>query len=132
MFLENWKRLQMRLCYFWDLTGLEEEEVSSVSSCYLLLVKNIKRSLDQDQFNFLDATVIIVIRNYFHIFSELGHTLTTVLTGFGCISSLKIFIFPTIYIENISKDKHFASLSTLHLLPSAEDGGATFFWNYER
>ncbi|KAM6435930.1 anoctamin-2 isoform 1-T1 [Liasis olivaceus] len=26
MFLENWKRLQMRLCYFWDLTGLEEEE----------------------------------------------------------------------------------------------------------
>uniref|UniRef100_A0A670XWW2 Anoctamin n=1 Tax=Pseudonaja textilis TaxID=8673 RepID=A0A670XWW2_PSETE len=29
MFLENWKRLQMRLCYFWDLTGLEEEEVSA-------------------------------------------------------------------------------------------------------
>ncbi|KAL1790686.1 anoctamin-2 isoform X1 [Sigmodon hispidus] len=28
MFLENWKRLQMRLGYFWDLTGLEEEEVS--------------------------------------------------------------------------------------------------------
>lgn len=28
MFLENWKRLQMRLSYFWDLTGLEEEEVS--------------------------------------------------------------------------------------------------------
>uniref|UniRef100_A0A670HZ19 Anoctamin n=1 Tax=Podarcis muralis TaxID=64176 RepID=A0A670HZ19_PODMU len=27
MFLENWKRLQMRLSYFWDLTGLEEEEV---------------------------------------------------------------------------------------------------------
>ncbi|KAF7235690.1 Anoctamin-2 [Varanus komodoensis] len=26
MFLENWKRLQMRLSYFWDLTGLEEEE----------------------------------------------------------------------------------------------------------
>ncbi|XP_063164450.1 anoctamin-2 isoform X2 [Candoia aspera] len=26
MFLENWKRLQMRLCFFWDLTGLEEEE----------------------------------------------------------------------------------------------------------
>uniref|UniRef100_A0A8C6XZ76 Anoctamin n=1 Tax=Naja naja TaxID=35670 RepID=A0A8C6XZ76_NAJNA len=30
MFLENWKRLQMRLCYFWDLTGLEEEEVSAL------------------------------------------------------------------------------------------------------
>lgn len=29
MFLENWKRLQMRLGYFWDLTGIEEEEVSS-------------------------------------------------------------------------------------------------------
>uniref|UniRef100_A0A8C3Y0F3 Anoctamin n=1 Tax=Catharus ustulatus TaxID=91951 RepID=A0A8C3Y0F3_CATUS len=28
MFLEQWKRLQMRLSYFWDLTGLEEEEVS--------------------------------------------------------------------------------------------------------
>uniref|UniRef100_A0A8C8S1C8 Anoctamin n=1 Tax=Pelusios castaneus TaxID=367368 RepID=A0A8C8S1C8_9SAUR len=28
MFLEHWKRLQMRLSYFWDLTGLEEEEVS--------------------------------------------------------------------------------------------------------
>ncbi|KAM9640830.1 anoctamin-2-like isoform 1-T1 [Morphnus guianensis] len=26
MFLEQWKRLQMRLSYFWDLTGLEEEE----------------------------------------------------------------------------------------------------------
>ncbi|NXE94165.1 ANO2 protein, partial [Menura novaehollandiae] len=26
MFLEQWKRLQMKLSYFWDLTGLEEEE----------------------------------------------------------------------------------------------------------
>uniref|UniRef100_A0A8C4UV47 Anoctamin n=1 Tax=Falco tinnunculus TaxID=100819 RepID=A0A8C4UV47_FALTI len=26
MFLEQWKRLQMRLSYFWDLTGMEEEE----------------------------------------------------------------------------------------------------------
>uniref|UniRef100_A0A8C2U0E4 Anoctamin n=1 Tax=Coturnix japonica TaxID=93934 RepID=A0A8C2U0E4_COTJA len=26
MFLEQWKRLQMRLSYFWDLTGLDEEE----------------------------------------------------------------------------------------------------------
>lgn len=32
MFLENWKRLQMRLGYFWDLTGIEEEEVSSPAS----------------------------------------------------------------------------------------------------
>ncbi|NWU83359.1 ANO2 protein, partial [Onychorhynchus coronatus] len=31
MFLEQWKRLQMRLSYFWDLTGLEEEEVSFLS-----------------------------------------------------------------------------------------------------
>lgn len=31
MFLEQWKRLQMRLSYFWDLTGLEEEEVSLLS-----------------------------------------------------------------------------------------------------
>uniref|UniRef100_A0A8C6I3S4 Anoctamin n=1 Tax=Mus spicilegus TaxID=10103 RepID=A0A8C6I3S4_MUSSI len=29
MFLENWKRLQMRLGYFWDLTGIEEEEERS-------------------------------------------------------------------------------------------------------
>ncbi|XP_063784569.1 anoctamin-2 [Pseudophryne corroboree] len=26
LFLEHWKRLQMKLSYFWDLTGLEEEE----------------------------------------------------------------------------------------------------------
>uniref|UniRef100_UPI00398E499D anoctamin-2b n=1 Tax=Pristiophorus japonicus TaxID=55135 RepID=UPI00398E499D len=26
LFLESWKRRQMRLCYQWDLTGLEEEE----------------------------------------------------------------------------------------------------------
>ncbi|XP_043943405.1 anoctamin-2-like [Protopterus annectens] len=26
MFLEHWKRRQMRLSYYWDLTGLEEEE----------------------------------------------------------------------------------------------------------
>uniref|UniRef100_A0A8D2IXP3 Anoctamin n=1 Tax=Varanus komodoensis TaxID=61221 RepID=A0A8D2IXP3_VARKO len=32
MFLENWKRLQMRLSYFWDLTGLEEEEVSFIET----------------------------------------------------------------------------------------------------
>ncbi|XP_032329363.1 anoctamin-2 isoform X2 [Camelus ferus] len=29
MFLENWKRLQMRLGYFWDLTGIDEEEEHS-------------------------------------------------------------------------------------------------------
>uniref|UniRef100_A0A9L0SMU6 Anoctamin n=1 Tax=Equus caballus TaxID=9796 RepID=A0A9L0SMU6_HORSE len=29
MFLENWKRLQMRLGYFWDLTGIEEEQEHS-------------------------------------------------------------------------------------------------------
>uniref|UniRef100_A0A8B9C404 Anoctamin n=1 Tax=Anser brachyrhynchus TaxID=132585 RepID=A0A8B9C404_9AVES len=29
MFLEQWKRLQMRLSYFWDLTGLEEEEYNT-------------------------------------------------------------------------------------------------------
>ncbi|XP_038623806.1 anoctamin-2 [Tachyglossus aculeatus] len=29
MFLEHWKRLQMRLGYFWDLTGIEEEEEHS-------------------------------------------------------------------------------------------------------
>uniref|UniRef100_A0A8C3SNI9 Anoctamin n=1 Tax=Chelydra serpentina TaxID=8475 RepID=A0A8C3SNI9_CHESE len=38
MFLEQWKRLQMRLGYFWDLTGLEEEEVSFFST-YLSLSK---------------------------------------------------------------------------------------------
>ncbi|XP_068016999.1 anoctamin-2 isoform X2 [Melanerpes formicivorus] len=32
MFLEQWKRLQMRLCYFWDLTGLEEEEITLTCS----------------------------------------------------------------------------------------------------
>lgn len=28
MFMEHWKRLQMRLNYEWDLTGFEDEEVS--------------------------------------------------------------------------------------------------------
>lgn len=28
MFMEHWKRRQMRLNYQWDLTGLEDEEVS--------------------------------------------------------------------------------------------------------
>lgn len=28
-FMEHWKRKQMRLNYRWDLTGFEEEEVSS-------------------------------------------------------------------------------------------------------
>ena len=28
MFMEHWKRRQMRLNYEWDLTGFEEEEVS--------------------------------------------------------------------------------------------------------
>uniref|UniRef100_A0A8B9EAE8 Anoctamin n=1 Tax=Anser cygnoides TaxID=8845 RepID=A0A8B9EAE8_ANSCY len=37
MFLEQWKRLQMRLSYFWDLTGLEEEEVSFFSLIILKL-----------------------------------------------------------------------------------------------
>uniref|UniRef100_A0A8C0E8P4 Anoctamin n=1 Tax=Bubo bubo TaxID=30461 RepID=A0A8C0E8P4_BUBBB len=32
MFLEQWKRLQMRLSYSWDLTGLEEEEFLCVLS----------------------------------------------------------------------------------------------------
>lgn len=41
MFLENWKRLQMRLGYFWDLTGIEEEEVSplhtTLGPCFSLI-----------------------------------------------------------------------------------------------
>ncbi|KAI4576234.1 hypothetical protein MJT46_002069 [Ovis ammon polii x Ovis aries] len=39
MFLENWKRLQMRLGYFWDLTGIEEEELRApvCISCLLTL-----------------------------------------------------------------------------------------------
>lgn len=46
MFLENWKRLQMRLCYFWDLTGLEEEEVSCLSFYLLFVKKNVTQWLD--------------------------------------------------------------------------------------
>lgn len=38
MFLENWKRLQMRLGYFWDLTGIEEEEVSLLAHFLGLLM----------------------------------------------------------------------------------------------
>lgn len=43
MFLENWKRLQMRLGYFWDLTGIEEEEVSplhtALGPCFSLILE---------------------------------------------------------------------------------------------
>jgi len=28
LFMEHWKRRQMRLNYLWDLTGFEEEDVS--------------------------------------------------------------------------------------------------------
>uniref|UniRef100_A0A4W5P2Y6 Anoctamin n=1 Tax=Hucho hucho TaxID=62062 RepID=A0A4W5P2Y6_9TELE len=39
MFMEHWKRRQMRLNYEWDLTGFEEEEVSALQleSCISLL-----------------------------------------------------------------------------------------------
>uniref|UniRef100_A0A4W5RLB3 Anoctamin n=1 Tax=Hucho hucho TaxID=62062 RepID=A0A4W5RLB3_9TELE len=41
MFMEHWKRRQMRLNYEWDLTGFEEEEVSALQleSCIPLLFK---------------------------------------------------------------------------------------------
>uniref|UniRef100_A0A8C7UNT8 Anoctamin n=1 Tax=Oncorhynchus mykiss TaxID=8022 RepID=A0A8C7UNT8_ONCMY len=41
MFMEHWKRRQMRLNYIWDLTGFEEEEVSLcpyTTACLLLYV----------------------------------------------------------------------------------------------
>uniref|UniRef100_A0A8C7H846 Anoctamin n=1 Tax=Oncorhynchus kisutch TaxID=8019 RepID=A0A8C7H846_ONCKI len=41
MFMEHWKRRQMRLNYIWDLTGFEEEEVSLCpynTACLLLYV----------------------------------------------------------------------------------------------
>uniref|UniRef100_A0A4W5MLI9 Anoctamin n=1 Tax=Hucho hucho TaxID=62062 RepID=A0A4W5MLI9_9TELE len=41
MFMEHWKRRQMRLNYIWDLTGFEEEEVSLcpyATACLLLYV----------------------------------------------------------------------------------------------
>uniref|UniRef100_A0A5S6NLT8 Anoctamin n=1 Tax=Xenopus tropicalis TaxID=8364 RepID=A0A5S6NLT8_XENTR len=46
LFLEYWKRLQMRLSYFWDLTGLEEEEkclhgsINYIITSYNLLKEN--------------------------------------------------------------------------------------------
>ncbi|KGL84551.1 Anoctamin-2 [Tinamus guttatus] len=42
MFLEQWKRLQMRLSYFWDLTGLEEEEHPRPEYETKLLQKKLK------------------------------------------------------------------------------------------
>uniref|UniRef100_A0A3P8TPJ2 Anoctamin n=1 Tax=Amphiprion percula TaxID=161767 RepID=A0A3P8TPJ2_AMPPE len=36
MFMEHWKRRQMRLNYEWDLTGFEEEEVSNTKRHHLL------------------------------------------------------------------------------------------------
>lgn len=35
MFMEHWKRRQMRLNYEWDLTGFEDEEVRKFSSAAL-------------------------------------------------------------------------------------------------
>uniref|UniRef100_A0A8C7UGX5 Anoctamin n=1 Tax=Oncorhynchus mykiss TaxID=8022 RepID=A0A8C7UGX5_ONCMY len=37
MFMEHWKRRQMRLNYIWDLTGFEEEEIDT-TACLLLYV----------------------------------------------------------------------------------------------
>uniref|UniRef100_A0A8C7H8Y9 Anoctamin n=1 Tax=Oncorhynchus kisutch TaxID=8019 RepID=A0A8C7H8Y9_ONCKI len=37
MFMEHWKRRQMRLNYIWDLTGFEEEEIDN-TACLLLYV----------------------------------------------------------------------------------------------
>uniref|UniRef100_A0A8D2NZ39 Anoctamin n=1 Tax=Zosterops lateralis melanops TaxID=1220523 RepID=A0A8D2NZ39_ZOSLA len=45
MFLEQWKRLQMRLSYFWDLTGLEEEEVSLLSLEWLPIMNPINSNI---------------------------------------------------------------------------------------
>ena len=36
MFMEHWKRRQMRLNYEWDLTGFEDEEVCA--SQYIFLI----------------------------------------------------------------------------------------------
>lgn len=35
MFMEHWKRRQMRLNYEWDLTGFEDEEVSNNTTAFL-------------------------------------------------------------------------------------------------
>uniref|UniRef100_A0A8D2QIM5 Anoctamin n=1 Tax=Zonotrichia albicollis TaxID=44394 RepID=A0A8D2QIM5_ZONAL len=45
MFLEQWKRLQMRLSYFWDLTGLEEEEVNLLSLEWLSTTNPINHNI---------------------------------------------------------------------------------------
>uniref|UniRef100_F7AKG3 Anoctamin n=1 Tax=Monodelphis domestica TaxID=13616 RepID=F7AKG3_MONDO len=72
MFLENWKRLQMRLGYFWDLTGIEEEEEHSrpeyetkVREKILKENKSLVQKMEtdktesDDEVSFLDSLVII-------------------------------------------------------------------------
>uniref|UniRef100_A0A8C7HKH2 Anoctamin n=1 Tax=Oncorhynchus kisutch TaxID=8019 RepID=A0A8C7HKH2_ONCKI len=52
MFMEHWKRRQMRLNYEWDLTGFEEEEVSallSVSCISLLFVCEWERHITEKE-----------------------------------------------------------------------------------
>lgn len=42
MFMEHWKRRQMRLNYEWDLTGFEDEEVGARNTCSFCWVKMMK------------------------------------------------------------------------------------------
>uniref|UniRef100_G1SRP3 Anoctamin n=1 Tax=Oryctolagus cuniculus TaxID=9986 RepID=G1SRP3_RABIT len=57
MFLENWKRLQMRLGYFWDLTGIEEEEVKHINVCslgFLIVSTLVSPQDDEDKLTWKD------------------------------------------------------------------------------
>uniref|UniRef100_A0A8C4EEJ5 Anoctamin n=1 Tax=Dicentrarchus labrax TaxID=13489 RepID=A0A8C4EEJ5_DICLA len=49
MFMEHWKRRQMRLNYEWDLTGFEDEEVSSDHPRAEYEFRVMQKSLSKDQ-----------------------------------------------------------------------------------
>ncbi|XP_058511855.1 anoctamin-2 isoform X2 [Ochotona princeps] len=58
MFLENWKRLQMRLGYFWDLTGIEEEEEHSRPEYETKVREKMLKESDKSVVQKLDANTV--------------------------------------------------------------------------
>uniref|UniRef100_A0A8C4EFD3 Anoctamin n=1 Tax=Dicentrarchus labrax TaxID=13489 RepID=A0A8C4EFD3_DICLA len=60
MFMEHWKRRQMRLNYEWDLTGFEDEEVSSDHPRAEYEFRVMQKSLSKDQKSKIGVTFAIV------------------------------------------------------------------------
>uniref|UniRef100_A0A8C5J4Q5 Anoctamin n=1 Tax=Junco hyemalis TaxID=40217 RepID=A0A8C5J4Q5_JUNHY len=79
MFLEQWKRLQMRLSYFWDLTGLEEEEEHPRPEYETkLLQKKLKnKNITTECSNELCCDYIFIMLAFSAVFGVIVYRITT-------------------------------------------------------